>query len=44
MAKKARAERNDETSMPRVAVRPMNTPSQMKATQPAAGISHAQYR
>ena len=39
-----RAEMNDETNMPRVAVMPMKIPSQIKATQPAAGISHAHQR
>ena len=37
-----RAETNDETSIPRVAVMPMKIPSQIKATQPATGMSHAQ--
>ena len=32
---------NVDTSMPRVAVSPMKTPSQMKATAPVAGIRQA---
>ena len=44
MAKKVSAERNDETSIPLVAVMPMKMPSQMKATAPAAGIRYAHHR
>ena len=32
----------DETSMPRVAVMPINTPSHTNAVIPTAGISNAQ--
>lgn len=42
MAKKTTADTTDDTSMPRVAVVPMKTPSQMKAAIPHSGMSTAQ--
>jgi hypothetical protein len=39
-----RAERNEETNIPLVAVIPIKTPSQIKATQPATGMSQAHQR
>ena len=33
---------NEDTSMPRVAVMPINTPSHINANEPAMGISHVQ--